>query len=70
VVNRKRGKYPLPEGWTNETHQMLVDGIRGVLGLAPLYEADPRRSDTERFGKTHPGWGYMGGKKSDGRTGY
>lgn len=38
---------------------MLVDGIRGMLGLSPIYAPDSVRSftDTERFACTiHPGW--------------
>lgn len=32
--------------------KMMVDAIREMLGFAPLYAADPFRSEQERFGQT------------------
>ena len=57
-----RGTRPQEE--TN-LDKMLVDGIRGLLGLPPLYCGDPVGTGVERHGQTHPGWW-----RRDGRTTY
>lgn len=51
-----------PEG-EHDLNKLMIDGIRGVLGMAPLYSGDPVGTDKERYGETRAGWW-----RQDGRT--
>lgn len=48
--------------------KLLVDGIRGIMGLPPLYEPEGRPTNAERFGETRQGWWRQDGRIGAGRA--
>ena len=50
----------------NQRDRLMIDGIRELFGLEPLYGRDPLKElrDVERFAYVHPGWA-----RTDGRHG-